>query len=384
MVVCGRRWGKTALGLLATVRGHGPRRGALKGAIDGGKIWWVAPDYPTASEIWRDLKRATRGAWADKDEVEKRIELPGGGSVTVKSAHEPDRLVAAGLDGVVVDEAGKTREEAWDFLRPTLADRKGWAVFIGTPRGFNWFHAKFQYAERAPHWARWQRPSSDNPLMTAAELEQARLDAPRLFGQEYLARFEQPEGAEWPPDYFPESVWFSDWPASPVVSVLACDPSLGKGEKKRGCFAVLVLGALDGRGVAHVEAWMSQDWDGGRLAEKVVEVYERNLPTRVLFEANGGQEFLGHLLRNVAGGRELKLPLDQVTHGGGVPKEERIRAGLTARLRRQEVRFRDTPATRMLVNQLREFPVGEYVDGPDALEMCLTHLSRILKKGSRR
>ena len=78
VVVCGRRWGKTALGLMATIRGHGPQRGLFKGALDGGKIWWIAPDYITASNvIWPDLKRALKGVWLAKNEIEHRIELPG-------------------------------------------------------------------------------------------------------------------------------------------------------------------------------------------------------------------------------------------------------------------------------------------------------------------
>src|SRR5262245_14538783 len=142
VVICGRRWGKTALGLLAVINGHGGGKGALGGA----RIWWVAPSHPIASAIWRDLKAACRDAWTHKDEVQWRIELPGGGSVTVRSAIDPESLVAEGLDGLVVDEAARVRKEAWDFLRPTLADRQGWAIFITTPKGFNWVHDLFEYA----------------------------------------------------------------------------------------------------------------------------------------------------------------------------------------------------------------------------------------------
>lgn len=380
VVVCGRRWGKTALGLLATVRGHGPHRGARKGAIDRARIWWVAPDYPTAADIWRDLKRATRGTWTHKDEVERRIELPGGGSITVKSAHEPDRLVAAGLDGLVLDEAGKIDGAAWDFLRPTLADRQGWCIFIGTPRGFNWFHDKYQYAGTAPGWARWQQPSRANPLMTGEELALAKEDAPRLYGQEYEARFEQAEGAEWPPEYFPESIWFSDWPAEPVLSVLACDPSLGRGEKRKGCFACIVYAALDSGGKLYCEAWLSQNWDGAQLSEKIVEKFNAHRPTSVLFEGNGGQAFLGFLLHSKARDAGVGLPLDMVTHSGVVTKEDRIRGQLTGRLRRGELRFRDTPQTRRGINQAREFPVGEYLDFCDALAMACAHVDSLLRK----
>ena len=66
-----------------------------------------------------------------------------------------------------------------------------------------------------------------------------------------------------------------------------------------------------------------------------------------------------------------------------VEKEARVRAGVGPRLARSEFRFRDTPSTRLLVSQLRDFPVGEYVDGPDALEQLQNLLISILqgKKG---
>ena len=101
VVVCGRRWGKTLLGLIACVEGHGPPGSGFRGALEGGNVWWVAPSFPIAQEIWRDLKRALRGAWTDKKEKQFRIELPGGGSITVKSADDPDSLRGVGLNGVV-------------------------------------------------------------------------------------------------------------------------------------------------------------------------------------------------------------------------------------------------------------------------------------------
>ncbi len=383
VVVCGRRWGKSATGLLAVVDGHGPLvdgRPHFRGASAGARIWWVAPDYPTAELIWRDLKRACRGAWADKSETGRRIDFPGGGFVAVRSAHDPAKLVAEGLDGCVIDEAGKIAPEAWDFLRPTLADRQGWCIFIGTPSGFNWFHKLFERAATAPGWARWQRPSSDNPLMTAAELAAAKEDAPRIYGQEYEARFECPEGAEWPSEYFAESIWFHDFPAQPVLSVLACDPSLGKGERRKGCYACIWYCALDSGGKLYCEAWLSQNWDGARLAERIVEEYNTHRPTAVLFEGNGGQQFLGFLLHSTARNAGVGLPLDMVIHGGQVSKEDRIRGELTGRLRRGELRFRDTPQTRTAVNMIREFPVGEYLDAEDALAMGCAHVNSLLRK----
>lgn len=162
-----------------TLKGHGSFKGQWRGAIDGGNIWWIAPSYKVANKIWRDLKRATKDAWIDKNEVERRIELPGGGSVTVWSADDPGSLVGDGLDGVVFDEAAKIHRDAWgESVRPALADRNGWAVFIGTPKGQNWFHDLFQFAgtDTKQAWDAWQRPTSDNPIVPPSEIEAMRAE----------------------------------------------------------------------------------------------------------------------------------------------------------------------------------------------------------------
>jgi predicted phage terminase large subunit-like protein len=198
---CGRRWGKTVFGLIACIVGHGPKkRGVVKfkGAMDGGNIWWVAPTYKVASIIWRSLKRSLRGAWVEKNEVDRRIVLPGGGSITVRSADDPDSLRGSGLDGVVIDEAAMMKEESWaEALRPALADRGGWAIFISTPKGMNWYERLFDRAADRPGWRRWQRPSADNPLLLVVNpdtgmnaIEEMRAEmGPLEFAQEIEAQF---------------------------------------------------------------------------------------------------------------------------------------------------------------------------------------------------
>ena len=52
VAACGRRWGKTDVGLKACVQGHGPRRGALRGAIDGGEIWCVPNPQVRLQSNW--------------------------------------------------------------------------------------------------------------------------------------------------------------------------------------------------------------------------------------------------------------------------------------------------------------------------------------------
>lgn len=196
IIVAGRRWGKTMLGLIAVLTGHGTSR-QYKGALQGGQIWWIAPTYGIANNIWGELKFACKDGWEEKREDERKITFSGGGSITVKSADNPDSLRGTGLDGICFDEAAYMSEETWTMaLRPALADRRGWAIFISTPKmddkekkGIEWFKTLFINAKDDSRWGYWQRPTHDNEMIAREELEEL-LKMPDLaYRQEILAEF---------------------------------------------------------------------------------------------------------------------------------------------------------------------------------------------------
>lgn len=190
VVACGRQWGKTRLGCPY----------AFKRALEGKRVWWVAPDYPRAQIGWRILRGfAKQLPFAEVKEGERRIEFPGnGGFVEVKSAHGDDRLRGPTLDDVVIDEAAFMDEERWTKeLRPTLSVRRGRALFLSSFRGKNWFYGLYERGRAdspeympgdPPAWKSWRHPSIDNPYIDAAEIEEARLELPEdVFRQEYEA-----------------------------------------------------------------------------------------------------------------------------------------------------------------------------------------------------
>jgi predicted phage terminase large subunit-like protein len=182
VVTCGRQWGKSTLAAAKIVMG----------AIAGGDYWWVAPSFPIGELGWRmveDFCVQIPGARFEGRPV-FRITLPEGGTIQLRSADNPDSLRGATLDGVVFDEAAMAKPEAWPTLRPTLSARSGWALFISTPKGLNWFHDIFQGAEGRTGWERWRFPSGDSPYLSAEDIELARQEmSSLLFSQEYLAEF---------------------------------------------------------------------------------------------------------------------------------------------------------------------------------------------------
>lgn len=197
VVMCGRRWGKTILGVFL----------CLKTGVSGGRAWWVAPNYKIANEGWVELKRLARqiNEFFAAGGIEIRIEIResdrqiifpsqlGGGMVEVRSSDVEGSLRGAGLDGVVIDEAASHRESVWtEELRPALIDKRGWCLFIGTPKGDNWFTKLHSRAASGsfPNWAAWKRITWDNPLISdeeRKEIEEEYTGRPDKYAQEILA-----------------------------------------------------------------------------------------------------------------------------------------------------------------------------------------------------
>ena len=170
----------------------------IDAANRAGVAWWVSPTYKMSDVGWRPLRQiANRIPGVEVSLVDRRVTFPSGGSVTVRSADNPNSLRGEGLDFLVMDECAYITEDAWvEALRPALSDRKGRALFISTPKGRNWFWKAFQRGqEQGGEWFSYQMPTSDNPFIDPLEIEAAREMLPELtFEQEYLAQFLESAG----------------------------------------------------------------------------------------------------------------------------------------------------------------------------------------------
>jgi hypothetical protein len=187
VVVAGRRFGKTHLSI---------RELCKHARLPDRTVWYVAPTYRQAKMItWKKLrKKLVDLRWAKKiNETELSIELKNGSTISLKGADNYDSLRGIGLDYLVIDEFADVDSEAWfETLRPTLADRQGGALFIGTPKGMNWAHELFALHEEYPEeWASFQFTTIEGGNVKPEEIEAARrsLDI-RTFRQEFEATFE--------------------------------------------------------------------------------------------------------------------------------------------------------------------------------------------------
>jgi hypothetical protein len=79
------------------------------------------------------------------------------------------------LDGIVLDEPAQMKMRIWtEVLLPALADRKGWAVFIGTPAGRNAFYHIYRDALGDPEWYSMLLKASESGILPSDELERLR------------------------------------------------------------------------------------------------------------------------------------------------------------------------------------------------------------------
>lgn len=228
VLVAGRRFGKTYLAITELCRA----------AWGKGKVaWYVAPTYRQAKRIaWKPLKEITRPFWAGKpNESDLTIQLTTGGTISLRGADNYDSLRGEGLDFVTLDEYASMHPEAWvEVLRPALADRRGKALFIGTPNGLNHFYDLFQEARSKPEWAAFQFTTEQGGNVASEELESAasQLDE-RIYRQEFQASFENlgagivyyafdPNLNVQPVSYNPKEplFWVIDFNVNPMCSVI--------------------------------------------------------------------------------------------------------------------------------------------------------------------
>lgn len=181
----GRRFGKTFLALVLLFICANHNAGAV--------CWYVAPTYKQAEQIaWEDLKRLVPELYIKhKDESDLTITLLNDSIIALRGSDKPDSLRGPGLDALVMDEAAFQKKAAWNILRPMLADKKGWALFISTPKGYNWFYDLYLAAEHRKGWARFQFTTLDGGNVDEEEIELAKSELDeKTFNQEFLASFE--------------------------------------------------------------------------------------------------------------------------------------------------------------------------------------------------
>lgn len=186
-----RRGGKTELAIMELVDK------ALRFNQELGLFFYVAPYLKQAKAIaWARLKQrlaplVQTGA-VEINESELSVRFKHNGSVVrLFGGDNPDAMRGVRLDGVVVDEVAQIKPEVWsNIIQPALSDRKGWALFIGTPDGVNLFSELFFRAQSLPDWHNARYTVYDTGSLDPDEVERLRRDMnEQAFAREYLCDF---------------------------------------------------------------------------------------------------------------------------------------------------------------------------------------------------
>jgi phage terminase large subunit len=195
VAVCHRRFGKTkfALAEIATsgfeCQHHNPQYA------------YIAPTYGQAERIaWSYLKEMfSEYPGVEKNEQKLRLRIPRhdrGDFITIwlLGAENPDSIRGIYLDGCIFDEYAQMSPMIWgEVVRPLLSDRKGWAIFIGTPKGMNQFYKMHQTAQvnmvKEPHlkWFSFSAPASRTGIIDEDELKALKAE---MSEEEYDQEFE--------------------------------------------------------------------------------------------------------------------------------------------------------------------------------------------------
>lgn len=193
VLVCHRRFGKTVLCINELLKR------AAQNQLLRPRYAYVAPMYKQAKTVAWDYVRHYAGVipGVEFNEAELRCDLPSGARIQLLGADNPDALRGLYLDGVVLDEYAQMTPKAWEeVIRPALADREGFAIFIGTPMGQNSFYDLLQKTQAKMKagdkewWAAVYR-ASETGVLPQAELDSSRATmSPDAYAQEYECSFE--------------------------------------------------------------------------------------------------------------------------------------------------------------------------------------------------
>lgn len=416
-------WSSFAYPLWCAVEGHEPYIQIVSDSIGQAHLWLeaiqhelednalLAADYPHMcgpGPVWRQDRMRLRNGVV--------IEALGTGSKIRGRRNRQDRPSLIVVDDPENEDhvtSAVMRERSWQWFTRAVLNAgtvHSNIIVLGTTlhreclvlrlqKAAGWqarlFQAVVQWPERMDFWARWEEIYNDwenaNRAGDArAFYEQHRIElhegaevlwpeAESLYdlmclratiGRAAFAAEKQgdpvdPSVCEWPSSYFDyPGFWFERWPEYLTIKTLALDPSKGQDAKKGDYSAYVKLGR-DSNGVLYCEADL-QRRDSERIVADGVEHVRQFRPEGFAVEVNQFQQLFVPDFQRVGRAQQVDLPI--YTIDNQVKKEVRIRR-IGPYLAQRQVRFKSrSPGTLLLVQQLRDFPVGDHDDGPDALE----------------
>lgn len=278
---------------------------------------WIAPAISSARNHWNKLVQLIKKSKIPTiriSQAAKEILFHGGGSISVRSAIEPDNLRGDSLDYAVLDEAAFFRDGEyvwWQVVLPMLTATRGVALFTTTPNGRNWLYQLFKNGkdEDNDYYKSWNVPSTASPYQDLKLLEDLRRTMPSLkWREEFLAEFLADGGGV-----------FSGLEQAAVAELV------GTPERGHEYIAAIDFGWSNDNNVFTVLDKFTRKQVFGttfnnigtvRTVKKLIELMDYWQPEITFIEKNGIGEALLGLIRDVLAGKDtedLKDLLNQRT-----------------------------------------------------------------------
>ena len=353
VVAAGRRCGKSRLAAWMLILN------ALEASK--GHVFYVAPTQGQARDImWGVLLDLAHPIISGSHVNNMQIKLINGATISLKGADRPDTMRGVSLKFLVMDEYADMKPSVWEeVLRPALADQKGSALFIGTPKGRNHFYELYKYAEleNDPTYKGWHFTSYDNPLLDPEEIDVAKKSmSSYAFRQEFMASFEALGSEIFKEDW----VVFGDEPEEGdyyIAVDLAGFADVAKASnaknKRLDTTAIAVV-------KANTDGWFVQDiiygrWDIKKTAKKIFDVVDKYKPISVGIEKGALKNAVLPYLTDLMKSNQRFFRVEELTHGNQ-KKIDRIVWALQGRFENGQVTLNEGPWNTEFCDQLFQFP----------------------------
>jgi len=351
VVAAGRRFGKSYLSAWLLL---------IKAIQSESKdVFYVAPTFQQAKDImWAMLKDLGKDLIAQAHENTATLTLINGRKIYLKGSDRENTLRGVGLSLAVLDEYASMKPVVWEqIIRPTLADVKGEAFFIGTPAGKNHFYDLYRDALDDDDWDAFQFNSTDNPFLPKEEIEAARKTMSSMsFRQEFEASFETGSGGIFKEEWFK----VDDEPEEGNF-VIAIDPAGFEAiEQERN----LKRSRLDETAIAIVkidrDKWWVKDilhgrWNIKETAKKILHSAMKVESATVGIETGSLRNAILPYLEDEMRTEGKWVSIIELRHGGK-KKNDRITWALQGRMEHGQISFNEKRDWKAFISQLVDFP----------------------------
>ena len=313
VLVAHRRLGKTVLSVSHLIKR------AITDRKERGMYAYLAPFRNQAEQIaWGYLKHYISQIPAISiNEQKLSILLPNGATIRIFGADNPDALRGMYFDGVVIDEVAQIKPTLWgEVIRPALADRKGWAAFIGTPKGINLFSQLYDQAlnlmsKGDPDWSAMLYSVEQTHVIDEKELAALKVEmSENEFRQEFLCDFSaaQDNGLIPIDDIRAAANKFyreSEYMGAPLI--------YGIDVARFGSDASVIFKR---RGLVAFEPIVIRKFDNMALADRIAVEMAKEKPEAVFIDSGAGQGVIDRL-------RQMRFDVVEVPFGAqAIDKEQ--------------------------------------------------------------